>query len=57
MFGIFDDYNDNYNGVILEDYIECRALIQNKVLASRQATKILFTNGTDNQSLFNDLGL
>ena len=57
MYGIFNDYNDEYFGVMLDDYIECRTLIQKKVLTFRQATKTSFTNGTDNQSFFKDLGI
>ena len=57
MFGVFDDYNAAYDGIILEDYIECRALLQEKIVGTRQAIVTQFTSGTENKSMFNELDL
>ena len=32
MFGVFDDYNAAYDGIILEDFIECRVLLHEKII-------------------------
>ena len=32
MFGVFDDYNAAYDGIILEDFIECRVLLHEKIV-------------------------
>ena len=35
-FEIFEDFNSGYEGVTLEDMIECRAMINKKAKAKRQ---------------------
>lgn len=41
-FEIFEDFNSGYEGVTLEDMIECRAMINKKAKAKRQGASANF---------------